>query len=370
MSERAGPLTAGSASEAGILQEGLDRAGALLQAAVEANFIGAASLTVARNGILVCRKGFGRRSPDPDAPAVDGDSVFLLAPITKPVTVCALMLLVEQGLVSLGDKVSRYLPEYIGGERDEVLVSHLLSHTSGMPDMLPQNKELRQAHAPMSAFVEGALCTPLLYTPNTDMRYQSMGTLLAAEIVERITAMPLRDFQEQEIFGLLGMNSSALGMGRFASDDTVWYGLTKPETGDAARWGQNSSYWRNVGCPWGGMHSTGGDLAVLLQTMLNLGEYNGRRLLSRATVQAMTTNRNKPGLGEWGLGWAVGGSIVWNFFTELATPSVFGHVGSTGTVAWADPERQLSCVVLTNQYVENGSLLRRVSNVVSASVIE
>jgi len=61
---------------------------------------------------------------------------------------------------------------------------------------------------------------------------------------------------------------------------------------------------------------------------------------------------------------------VWNYFGELCSPSTFGHIGATGTAAWADPEQQLVCVVLTNQMVASGSLLGRVANAVSAAVVE
>ena len=370
MATEHGILQEGSPDSVGMSLEVLERAGGALEQAVQNGDIGAASLTVGRRNTLVFQRGFGKQTPDADALPVEPDSIFLLASITKPVTACALMLLAERGEISLGDPVSQYLPEFEGGEQDQVLVRYLLSHCSGMPDMLPENVELRRAHAPQSEFVRRALKTPLLFTPNTQVRYQSKGILLTAEIVQRLSGQRLRDFEEAEIFGPLGMERSCLGMDRLELADTVWCGLTKPETGDPASWGQNSEYWRNFGCPWGGMHSTGPDLAILLQTMLNGGQYGGTRVFSRATVAAMTSNQNRPGLPPWGLGWSMAGSPVWNYFGELVSPATFGHVGATGTVAWADPERDLLCVVLTNQMVAGGSLLRRVSNVVSAAVVD
>ena len=70
------------------------------------------------------------------------------------------------------------------------------------------------------------------------------------------------------------------------------------------------------------------------------------------------------------MGWALRDSQVWNFFGELVSEGTFGHVGATGTVAWADPEQELICVVLMNQMVEGGSVLRKVSNAVAAAVVE
>ena len=84
----------------------------------------------------------------------------------------------------------------------------------------------------------------------------------------------------------------------------------------------------------------------------------------------MTRDQNGTLDAPWGLGWGVCGARVWAFWGDLVSPHTFGHTGATGTVAWADAEHQLSCVVLTNQMVANGSLLRRVSNAVAVAVEE
>lgn len=363
-------LTHGNAKSVGLNAHILDQASAILQAEVHARGIISAALLVARNGTIVTHQGFGHLSPKEGAPPIQPNSIFLLASITKPVTACALMLLVERGHVSLNDPVALYIPEFKGEERQKILVRHLLSHTSGLPDMLPENIALRRAHAPLSTFVERACQTPLLYPPNTDFAYQSKGILLAAEIVERVTKQRLRDFEEAEIFKPLGMTNSALGMGAFTLEETVWCGNTTEQTEDEKHFGANSPYWRDMGHPWGGMHSTTTDLAILLQTMLNKGTYNNKRIFSSATVQTMTTNQNPFLNAPWGLGWGLANSLVWNDFGEIVSPTTFGHTGATGTVAWADPTRNLICVILTNNRINNGSLLRRVSNRVYAAVDE
>ncbi len=150
---------------AGMSQSQLERASGLIQTEVESGRVGAAALLVARHGRVVLHRGFGRLSPAPGAPPVSPDSVFLLASITKAVTACSLMLLVERGLVSLGDPVNKYLPGFTGGERDKVQVRDLLRHTSGLPDMLPENIDLRRAHAPLSEFVRHTYVTPQLFSP-------------------------------------------------------------------------------------------------------------------------------------------------------------------------------------------------------------
>src|SRR5204863_4860487 len=177
-------LRPGDPASAGISRAALDRVNVMLEAEVRQRHLGAASILIARRGTIVLHKGFGH--------SIGPDSVYLVASITKPVTTTALMILVERGRVSLGDPVSTYLPEFRGGEKSKVRVLDLLAHTSGLPDMLPENTALRRAHAPLSEFVKDACSTPLLFTPGTQCRYQSMGILLAAEIVERLTKTALR----------------------------------------------------------------------------------------------------------------------------------------------------------------------------------
>jgi CubicO group peptidase (beta-lactamase class C family) len=333
--------------------------------------MGAAALLVARHGRVVLHRGFGRLSPAPDAPVVRPDSVFLLASITKPVTACAVMLLVERGQVSLVDPINHYLPEFTGGERDKVLVRDLLRHTSGLPDMLPENIDLRRVHAPLSEFVRHTTTTPLLFPPGSEFRYQSMGILLAAEIVERLSGTRLRDFDKKEIFDPLGMKNSSLGLGgRRLSDLVICSPAPGANPADDESFGWNTLYWRDLGSPWGGMHSTTTDLALLLQTFLDGGVRAGKRVFSPATVKAMTSDQNAELKAPWGLGWALGRSHSWNAFGDLVSGEAFGHAGATGTMAWADPETQVLCVILTNRpyAVDDARLLRLVSNAVAASV--
>jgi CubicO group peptidase (beta-lactamase class C family) len=360
-----------SPSAAGMSQSQLERASGVIQSEVESGRVGAAAILVARHGRVVLHRGFGRLSPAPGAAPVSPDSVFLLASITKPVTACSLMLLVERGLVSLGDRVDRYLPDFTGGEREKVQIRDLLRHTSGLPDMLPENIELRRAHAPLSEFVRHTYATPLLFSPRSEFRYQSMGILLAAEIVERLSGMRLREFERKEIFDPLGMKDSSLGLGGRRISDLVSCATTSgADPADDERFGPNSLYWRDMGCPWGGLHSSTTDLAVLLQTFLDGGVYAGKHVFSPSTVRAMTSDQNAELRAPWGLGWALGRSHAWNAFGDLVSGGTFGHAGATGTMAWADPETKLLCVILTNRsyIVDDGRLLRLVSNTVAASV--
>src|SRR5262249_49922850 len=136
-------------------------------------------------------------------------------------------------------------------------------------------------------------------------------------------------------------------------------------------WGSNSPYWRDMGHPWGGLHSATGDLAILLQCIMNGGKYGTTRVFSPATTAAMTSDRNRNLKAPFGLGWALRDSLAANHFGDLCSPRTFGHVGASGTVAWCDLPRRLICVLLTTNpgACQTGELLDDVSNMAQASVV-
>jgi CubicO group peptidase (beta-lactamase class C family) len=368
-------LREGKPAEVKMSAERLEAAAKILEEETRSGRVLAASILVARRGVIVLHRGSGRLAPEPSSPEAGPDTVYLLASITKPVTYAALMLLVERGQVCLADPVQKYLPEFQGPEREKVRVQDLLTHTSGLPDQVPENLELRKANAPLGEFVKRAMATPLLYAPRTSFGYQSMGTLLAGEIVERLSRERLRDFEKREFFDPLGMKGSSLGLGGRAIRETAWcQGGPSFETGDddRKRFGANTLYWRDIGHPWGGMHGTTRDLGIFLQMFLNGGIYGGRRYFGLPTVKAMITDQNRGIDAPWGLGWSLKRSRVANYFGDIASDRTFGHVGATGTVAWADPRRDLVCVILTTRPVQEdaGFLCRRVSNAVQSAVEE
>ena len=277
--------------------------------------------------------------------ATSSDAIFLLASITKPMTAAAVMLLADRGELSLADPVMRFIPEFQSGARSRISVKHLLTHTSGLPDQLPENLELRQRNAPLQEFVERAILTDLLFEPGKRYSYQSMGILLAAEICERITGMPFPEFLNGQLFRPLGMHRAALGLGRFALEETqrsqVEHGPPHGGQGapEAAHWDWNSTYWRNLAAPWGGAHGSAADVSKFLLEFLVPAE---AKVLRPATVSLMVTNHTPHLEMPRGLGFALGSGAG-----AGCSESTFWHSGSTGTLAWADPATGTRFVLLT-----------------------
>ena len=312
-------------------------------------------ILVGKGDQLVSPHFFGRQGPEADAPRIRPDGLFLMASISKPVTYMGAMLLVEQGLLNLSDRVTRYIPEFAANGKDETLVAHLFTHTSGMPDMLPNNVELRRRHAPLQDFIAGAIRARPLFRPGTRLSYQSMGTLVVAEIIQRLTRMSIRDYLRQRIFGPLGLTSIGLGSQGFDRERLVR--VQVPDWQENTDFNWNSTYWQQLGAPWGGMFSSPEDFAVICRVMLNGGRHGETQLLSPASVRMMTTNRlnDYPDLPEsvrrtqpWGLGWRMNHPGNRGSWGDLLGRHVFGHTGATGTMVWMDPRTQGFCLLLTN----------------------
>ncbi len=243
--------------EAGFAADRLQRVYQALDEAASRGAIPGAALLVARGGRAVAPFAVGRQFPDQPDPQVTADSIFLVASVTKPVVAAALMLLVERGKLMISDRVADHLPEFGNRGKEAVRVHHLLTHTSGLPDMLPENYELRRRHAPLKEFVRRIFELELDFAPGTRVQYQSTGIALLGEIVERISGMPLPAFLRQEIFIPLRMADSSLGVGDL--DQTRIVRVNLPEEMREADWGWNNAYWWNFGAPWGGMFTTVSD---------------------------------------------------------------------------------------------------------------
>lgn len=328
---------------------------------------------------------FGRQHPDRELP-LRTDAIFLVASITKPIVAMGALLLIERGQLTLADRVTEFIPEFGCNGKHGVEIRHLLTHTSGLPDMLPDNLELRQSNAPLTRFVERTCEEPLAFPPGRGVLYQSMGFSVLGEIIARITGSPCRDFLQSELFEPLGMLDTALG----APDD--WFVGDAPKIDRVATvqvpidqvegttWNWNSRYWRQLGAPWGGLLTTSRDLAVLAQFVMRGGATRaGRRLLSPAAIAASTRNqlnamREVPDeerrCRPWGLGWRLNWPAHSANFGDLLGPNTFGHWGATGTVMWIDPDQQLFAVILTTTPQEpSGRSLSRLSNAIAAAWI-
>ena len=319
----------------------MDEAVEVLERATRSEQVTAAVLHVVQGESSLTR-AFGK--------ALGEDAMFLLGSISKPIAVTALMTLFDRGEFKLDDPVRKFIPEFSGGQRDQVTMLHLLTHVSGLPDQLAENAELRSKHAMLGEFVEHAIRTPLQFAPGSKYQYSSMAILLAARVAELISGTDIRPLVDRAVFQPLKMRRSAQGLGRFKMEEMtpVQTEHAAPEAGGgdpkARDWDWNSPWWRKLGAPWGGTHASAPDIARFLGEFLN----ESGACVKPETARLMVRNHNPAGLTARGLGFVVGSNAGAVGGAKGCSEKTFGHTGSTGTLAWTDPASRIICVVLTS----------------------
>lgn len=351
---------------------------ALVQEAVQERKLMGAAIQVAQDGQVQPPICVGRRRLAKGGPPVEANTIFLVASITKPIVAAAVARLMEEGALALDDRVIRFVPEFENKGKDRVQIRHLMTHTSGLPDQIPENRAYREAHRPLSDFITRICDLPLGFDPGTQVSYQSAGIAMLGEIVERITGQGLPDFLEKTFFAPLGLRDTSLGV-QVRSEresDVVMGGEGLAYGGSGTDFDWNSDYWRGFGAPWGGLLTTVGEMMRLMQVFRNGGELDGVRVLRQATVATMVADHASalPDLDlthrlrqRWGLGWRLSGRNT-STYGDLASDDTFGHGGATGTVAWQDPRADVACAIFTNEPDAAAWLRPRISNLVMAAV--
>ncbi|HLJ55910.1 MAG TPA: serine hydrolase domain-containing protein [Chthonomonadaceae bacterium] len=292
------------------------------------------------------------------------DALFWIASQSKPITATALMMLVDEGKLTLDDPVEKYLPEFRGQwlavERDEahVLLRHpahpitvreILSHTSGLPFSSPMEQPTLDT-LPLKVAVRSYAMSPLQFEPGSKYQYANAGINTAGRLIEVLSGMDYETFLKRRLFTPLGMKDTT-----FRPTKAQIARLARSYKPDAAKTGLEETTVtqlmyplddrRREPMPAGGLFSTAEDVARFCRMILNGGTLDGRRYLSAASVHAMTTKQTGPSVPEgYGLGWSTGGGI-------------FGHGGAYSTNMSIDSNRGLITVWMVQHagFPNNGS---------------
>ena len=304
-----------------------------------------AAVVVGRRGAAVFERGYGRLSWEKTSPAVSADrTIYDLASLTKVIgTTTALMVLFDEGKVQLDDPVSKFIPEFSGGQKDLVTIRMLLEHRSG----LPAGRDLwRIASTPAEAR-QAVIETPLVCQPNACYEYSDLGADMLGFVVEAASGEPLDKFLQERVFGPLGMSDTF-----FRPADSLRARVAPTEVAPPRGYPlQGEVHDENAYALGGvaghaGLFSTAADLSVFAQMMLNGGEYDGTRIVADSTVALFT----KRAAGTRALGWdTCGGS---GSCGKYLGEDAYGHTGFTGTSIWIDPDRDMFVVLLTNRVHE------------------
>ena len=326
--------------------------GEVLRPFVEAGALaGAVTLVASREKILSLETigfadiGAGR----PMSP----DSFFWIASQTKPMTSTALMMLVDEGLLTIDDPVEKFLPEFKGQmvivEKDDdhmllkkpghpITVREILSHTAGLPFVSPIETPTVDM-LPLETVVRGHAMRPLLTEPGTKYEYSNAGTNTAGRLIEVLGGMPYAEFMRTRLFEPLGMNDTV-----FVLSDDQERRLAKTykpnaETGKLQEHRDWQLFYpltdpRRQAFPAGGLFSSIRDVARFCQMILNGGEIDGRRYVSEKSVKEMTRKQTGDLEANYGLAWGT------------AEDGSFGHSGALATHMTIDPKRGIVMVYL------------------------
>lgn len=213
------------------------RVDSVVAAALARSGIPSASVAVVRDGKIAFAKAYGRQSPDQPNP--DPDARYPIASVSKQFVAAALLLLEDEGKLSLDDPVSRHLPSIGGGER--MTVRQLLAHSAGLTDYWPQDyafSAMKQPVTPRQILDRWARKPD--FAPGTDFRYSNTGYVAAGLIIEKLTGQPLMQVLKARLFDPLGLSAidmdDAVGPGAAAPTRRNALGPVRPETPAARGW--------------------------------------------------------------------------------------------------------------------------------------
>ncbi len=358
-----------------------------LQALVESQTIPGAVAMVARHGKVALHDAVGWRDIEGKKP-MQADSIFQIMSMTKNFTGVAVMMLVEEGKIELRQPIEHYLPEFRGIQVEEKpvngpgrlyppkyppMVWQLMSHTSGLggdPEgELADNP--RTMRVPLAEAVRFYAHSHLEFEPGTRWSYSNMGIATLGRLIEVISGEDYVHFVRTRILDPLGMKDSFFFPPREKQDRIAL--VYKHEggklaragdeilAGDAAKYREGAKY----PAPEFGLYSTAGDLLQFYQMLLNGGELNGRRYLSRQSIQTMTrvfTPDVTPSGWLGGTGYGLTFEIVNQPQGTLLlhSPGTFGHGGAFGTEGWIDPKNDLIRIMLVQVSDGGGDAARSV----------
>lgn len=324
----------------------LDAAEALIRRRVENEAFPGAALAVGNRGLIQREVAFGRTHWDDEAPQADPRTTrYDLASLTKVVaTTAAVMALVEEGRMELDAPVRQYLPAFSGGDKDDVTIRQLLTHTGGLragaADINPD--------ASRSRVRDYLVRMPLAMPPGQDVLYSDAGFVVLWEAARAAAGEPLQRYLSRRVWEPLGMTSTAMGVRNPCKDCAPTLHLEEkkePYTG-----GSYDEVARRMDGITGnaGAFSTAHDLARFAAMMANEGRLGDVRVFERATVRDFTAPQE--GTGTRALGWEVycGRGKVKDSET-CDDVLAFGHTGVTGTSIWIDPESRTWVVLLANR---------------------
>ena len=288
------------------------------------------------------------------------DTIFWIASMTKPIAATAVMMLQDEGKLSVEDPIGKHVPELKDlktkdGKPANVTLRHLLTHTAGMGEVTAEQSRKAEKLADL---IPHYAAQAVKFEPGTKWEYSQSGINTLGRVVEVVSGQTFDAFVQERLFTPLGMK------------DTTFY--LKPEqlprlakayrkNGDKLEEapifildGHAPESRQRYPAANGGLFSTAPDYGRFCQMILNEGTLDGRRYLKPESVKQMislqTPESIKTGFTEgngWGFGWCVVRQP--QGVSEKLSPGSFGHGGAYGTQAWIDPKKGRAYILMTQR---------------------
>ncbi len=277
------------------------------------------------------------------------DHIFWIASMSKPIAGTAMMMAVEEGLVSISDPVSKYLPEFealrgADGSPATITIAQCLSHTSGLQDFNVEENAATTTLAELTALVS---TKPLKFEPGTKWAYCQTGINTAARILEVVSGKTYPEYLAENLFQPLGMADTTFYLSEeqlkrlalsYQTTETGFQPITP-----YILFGKSPTDTTRFPSAAGGLFSTISDYGTFARMILNGGELDGKRYLKPESIAEMTRSHTGdlnagfvPG-SNYGLGWIRVAEPVG--VTAPLSENSFGHGGAYGTQAWIDPAK-------------------------------
>ncbi len=339
------PVTSGpcdiSPGEAGFHPPVLEKLNGVFKRLIDEEKLQCAGYLLARRGKIFAHAALGRLLPDAASPPYQPDSLRMIASSTKVFTAVGLMQLAERGLLTIEQPAADFIKEFDTDLHRGIKLSHLLTHTSGLaPDpgfSLEPYPVVKYDFKDMDEFLSFALRGPLHSEPGARWAYCTNGFVILGEVIARASGMPYETYIQKNILEPLGLNDTHYNVPPGKRNRVCF---TEPPA---------PGFWErpDLLAAGGGLYSTLRDLHRFGQMMLDSGTLGGVRILSRKSVEAMTTNRlHRVPADAWdtrqdaklhGWGWSLE-------YRSTVTPGTYGHEGSGRVNLVIDPAERLVAV--------------------------
>ena len=329
---------------------------------------------VFQNNEIMYNNCFGNTSLNSGKPVTE-NTLFRLASMTKPITAIATLILIDRGLLSLNDSVSKFLPEFknihitqitdsgelidLGEVKNDLTICNLLTHTSGIGDSIEKCKRMTaQDKISIDNTVKFYSTIGFDFEPSTKQSYSGTAAFdVLAKIIEKITNTDYLSFLKKEIFEPCDMINTT-----FIPSAKQWEELidihTKIDGENAIHKAKENCVFFNYPCTHflggAGLVSTLSDYFKFAKMLLNKGKTETKQLLSTETFGLMNTPYVSKELMPWDENWGLGVRIIVGENYKNLPVGTFGWSGAYGSHFWVDPENKIVAVFMKNSLFDGG----------------